>query len=118
MLFGHSKPAPNQILVRLGSSHPLGGLLLEHVKDVHRLGEGNRVRSSVGIPIKILNEFHDSPGDSFSKGPGPLGVVSVLGIEQRRAEDVLDLVGHRPEVLEARANEMEGSPLTGTHVQL
>ena len=45
-------------------------------------------------------------------------MVSVLGIEQRRAEDVLDLFGHRPEVLEARANEMEGSPLTGTHAQL
>ena len=96
----------------------MGGLLLEHVKDVHRLGEGNRVRGSVCIPIKILNEFHDSSGESFSKGPGPLGVVSVLGVEQCRAEDVLDLFGHGPEVLEAGANEMEGSPLTRTHAQL
>jgi len=118
VLFRNPKPLPDEFLGGFGSTHAAGRLFLEHVKEVHCSRERNRVRCSIGVPAMIFYQFHDFPGNSLSKWPGTFGVVPILDVEQRGTEDVLDLLGHRPEVLEAGSEEVEGFALPRAHVQL
>lgn len=55
-----------------------------------------------------LNKLHDGARQPFAEGPSPVGMVSVLGIEQGRSEDILDLPWHGSQGLEAGADEVKG----------
>jgi hypothetical protein len=118
MLFRDSQAHPNEFLFGGGGTHTTGGFLLEHVEDLHSLGERHGVGSPVSVPLEILHEFHDAPGNPLPERPGSLRMIAVLSVEQRRPEDVLNLLGQCPQVLQTGADEMKGPTLPTTHAGL
>ena len=105
----------DEVLVGLRGCDALHRLLLEHVKHVDRSRQGGDVGGSIRVTVMVFDEFHDPGSEALPEWPGTLWMIAVLGVEESRAKHVLHFLRQRPEVLEARPNEVEGPALRRDH---
>ncbi|MDP2957595.1 MAG: hypothetical protein Q8N53_14310 [Longimicrobiales bacterium] len=118
MCLGCDETSADEFLVRPRGCDALRRLLLEDVKHIDGSRQRRDVGGSIRVPVMVFDEFHDLGREALSKWPGTLWMIAVLGVEQGRTEHVLHFLRQRPEVLEARSDEVKGPALPETHERL
>jgi hypothetical protein len=91
---------PDEIKVSLRRCDALGRFLLERVEDVQDALEPYRVDRAVGVAVEVVANLQNAAAKTF-EGLGARGMVAELGLENRLAEFLSDLVREFPEVLPA-----------------
>jgi hypothetical protein len=85
------------------------------VENVNGSGKGDRVRGPIRILVEVLDELHHLARNALSKGASAFRMVSVLGVEQGRAEGILDIFGKAPKIVLAGPDEVERLTFLSTH---
>jgi len=115
MGLGRSEASEKSLLVGPWCSLSADGLLLKDVEDVDRARKRDGVSGTIGVAVVGLDKLHDGARQPLSEGSGPVWMISILSIQGGGSENVLYLLWHGSQGLEAGADEVKGFAFSRGH---